>query len=445
MRCLLPFGLLVVVASAQAAPNFKRVVLPNGLTVLAVENRGSAVAGLHLGVRYDPAGIGPARAGVAALSQQVLQGQLRELLKQEPWEQLGQQLRGTRAGLVANTECDYCEIRGHVTDDMLPQAVQLAGRMLLGQQPVKPEDLQAARELLLAHERDDTNTVVEQTYYSLLKACFGRRAPLAQPVQGTAETLKALTATDVAAFRATYMTPGNAVLTLIAPRATSDLVDVAALATSAYPAGRTRVPTPTASFSAAPRIYVAQAPGWRGVSVMVGVPAPGYGTPDFLKAQLMHTLLEGKGGRLERDPALRAGLGLNRIASRGDEPASVTALAPMAQPRPLLILHMVMPPRQMEQARMALLRQFVSLQSEPPTAAEMERAKSRLINSYARLRLDYAGLAKAISCYELYGGDVNLAWQAESRIEAITGQDLMALAQEWFTTHAIGVLMPGDE
>ena len=146
MRCLLPFGLLVVVASAQAAPNFKRVVLPNGLTVLAVENRGSAVAGLHLGVRYDPAGIGPARAGVAALSQQVLQGQLRELLKQEPWEQLGQQLRGTRAGLVANTECDYCEIRGHVTDDMLPQAVQLAGRMLLGQQPVKPEDLQAARE-----------------------------------------------------------------------------------------------------------------------------------------------------------------------------------------------------------------------------------------------------------------------------------------------------------
>ncbi|MBU0608038.1 MAG: hypothetical protein KKI08_09115, partial [Armatimonadetes bacterium] len=154
---------------------------------------------------------------------------------------------------------------------------------------------------------------------------------------------------------------------------------------------------------------------------------------------------EGKGGRVAADAALRGGLGVNRLVGRGQDPPSVTVLPPMAQPRPVLILHMVMAPRQMELARELLLKHFLTLQKEPPTAAELDRAKRHLINSYARLRLDHAGFAKSLSCYELYGGDISLAWDAENRIEAVTGPDLVALARQWFGEHAIGVLMPGDE
>ena len=437
--------LTVAFAHAEGSPSFQRVVWPNGLTVLAVADRSGAVAGLHLAARYDPAGLGPRRAGVAALSQQILQLQLSDMLHEDAWQELGRQLRGTRANLSANTETDYCEIRGKVTDEVLPQAVQLAGKLLLGHQPVKAEQLQYARDILLAGRKDDRNAIIEGTYYCFLQALLGRRSPLAQPVQGSTETLKALTANDVAAFRATYMTPNNAVLTLIAPRAPGDVADLAKLALGEYAAGPATVPVQAATAAPRSRVCVAQQDGWRGVSLMVGVATPAYGTPDFFKAQLIYTLLEGKGGRLAEDAMLRAGLGVNHLAGRGQEPPPVTVLPPMAQARPVLILHMVMAPRQMELARQELLKHFLILQREPPTAAELDRAKRRLINSYARLRLDHANLSKALSCYELYGGDANLAWHAESRIEAVTGPDLVALAKQWFGSHAIGVLMPGDE
>jgi zinc protease len=447
MKRLLTVSLLLIVAfaHADAPPNLKRVVLPNGLTLLAVEDQSGPVAGMHLAARYDPAGIGPRRAGVAALSQQVLQLQLSDMLYEDAWQELGRQLRGTRASLSANTETDYCEIRGKVTDDVLAQAVQLAGKLLLGHQPIAPEQLQYARDILLAGQKDNRNSVIEETYYCFMRALLGRRSPLAQPVQGSEEALKALTANDLVAFRATYMVPNNAVLTLIASRPLRDLVDLATLAMGQYSTGGTTVPVQTATASPQPRLCVAQQNGWRGVSLMVGVATPAYGTPDFLKAQLVYTLLEGKGGRLAEDAVLRAGLGANHLVGRGQEPPSVTVLPPMAQPRPVLILHMVMAPRQMELARQELLKHFQILQSEPPTALELDRAKRRLINSYARLRLDHANLAKALSCYELYGGDVNLAWQVDSQIQAVTGPDLMALAKQWFGSHAIGVLMPGDE
>jgi len=381
MKRLILTGLLfAVVAVAQAAPNVKRVVLPNGLTVLAIEDRVSTVAGFHLGVRYDPAANSVPHAGVAALSQQVTQAQLSETLNQDAWRDLAQQLRGTRAALIANTEVDYCELRGKVTDDMLPPALQLVGRLMLGRPAIAPEQLQAAREILLASEKDDTNAVMEQTFYSFLKAFHGAGSPLAQPVQGTPDSLRALTANDVTAFRAAYMTPNNAVLTLVAPRSVSDLVSLAKLAFGTYAAGGTAVKPPTTPGPASSRVHVAQQTGWRGVSLLIGVPTPSYGTAGFYRAQLIYTLLEGRGGRLDTDSALRGGLGANRIVGRPEaEPPPAAVLPPTAQPRPFLLLHMVVAPRQMEQARRALLWHFQALQTDPPTAAELDRAKGRLL------------------------------------------------------------------
>jgi len=59
--------------------------------------------------------------------------------------------------------------------------------------------------------------------------------------------------------------------------------------------------------------------------------------------------------------------------------------------------------------------------------------------------MDHVDLAKALGCYELYGADLATAWQAENIVATTTGADLVALAKQWFTSHAIGVLLPGDE
>jgi len=438
-------GVVLALSVAQAASPYQRVVLPNGLVVIAVADRTAAVAALHLGVRYDPAAIPADKAGLAAVSQQLHQRELRDLLKQGPWQDLGQQLEGTQASLTLNTEVDYCELRGKLSDGLLPQALQLAGKVAFGAPPVTDEQLQQARAALLAAQQDAGERLVELTYYRFLKALYGPLSPLARPVIGTPETVAAITAADVAAFRTGTMAPNNAVLSLIAPRSLGDLVDLAKLTLGECRPAKARVALQAPPLATRSRASVAQQEGWHGVSLMLGVPAPTYGTRDFLKAQLVYTLLEGEGGRLARDQALRTDLGLNQIGPHRPDSLPVTILAPMATPRPFLVMHMVMAPRQMEQARAELFKQFEVLSQEPPTAAELARAKQRLINSYAVLRLVRVDFAKTLSCHELYGGDVALAWQAEDAIAAVTAQDLTALAQQYFAHHAVGVLMPGDD
>lgn len=446
MKRLLPllFG-VVMMSQAFAAPPHRRVVLPNGLTLLAVEDRSSAVAGLHLGVRYDPASIPPEKMGVAALSQQLLQHELRELLKHEPWQELDQELRGTRGMLLLNTEVDYCEARANVGDRMLPQALQVVGKLLFGQGVPPEAAMQPAREALVGMEQSTGRSVIESNYYCFSRALYGNRAPLARPVEGTAETLAGLTPGDVAAFRRRNMGPNNAVLTIIAPRSLTDLTDLASLALEGHAAASKQVKLQSPPLLTRSRVAVSQQPGWRAVSLMVGVPAPAYGTREFIQAQLIYSLLDGDGGRVAQDPAFRGGLGLNRIAPQGQEPPSVTVLAPMAAPRPFLVMHMVMAPRQMEQGRCEMLKHFAVLRLEAPTDAELARARERLINSYARLWLMRYDFAKALGCYEIYGGEPELAWQAEQVIDATTGADLVALAKRYFEHHAIGLLMPGDE
>ena len=57
-------------------------------------------------------------------------------------------------------------------------------------------------------------------------------------------------------------------------------------------------------------------------------------------------------------------------------------------------------------------------------------------------RMDFA---KSVTCFELYGGDLNLAWQAEDAIEALTAVDVTDMAKRYFGCQAVGVLMPGDD
>jgi predicted Zn-dependent peptidase len=193
------------------------------------------------------------------------------------------------------------------------------------------------------------------------------------------------------------------------------------------------------------KVSVAQLAKWRGSSVMVGVGTPPYGTDGFLQAQLIYTLLEGEQGRLAHDEELSGGFGLNRLMNRREDAPSVTVLAPMAMPRPLLIAHMMTAPRLMEPVREALLTHFLSFTTRPPAPEELTVAKQRLTNAYAMMQLSRLNLAKAVNCYEVYGQDYRRLWNTEKAIEAIKAEDLARLTREHFQTHAIGLLLPGDE
>lgn len=437
---------LLLATAAGAAPSHQRAVLPNGLTVIAVQDASSAVGAFHLAVRVNPESVPRAQWGVLALSQQTLQVALRDLYKQEPWRALGEDVQNTRAVLSTNTEPDYAEVRCQLAAPSLPLALQLAGKLAFGGVPATSEQVTTARDALSNVVADAGENMLEATYYRLLRAFHGNQSPLARPVVGTDAALAALGADEVHAFRSTFLGPNNASLCVIGPYPPARLIELAREAMGSYPASKTtsaRPPTP--ALPAESRVSVASLPRWRAASVMVGVGVPPYGTAGYLQAQLIYTLLDGPQGRVRSDRELNSGLGLNRIMGREGEQPPVAVLAPMAAPRPLLIMHMVTAPRLMETARAALLGHFLAFATRAPQPAELDAGKQRLINAYAMMQLSRLNLAKELNCYEVYGQDYARAWSAPDLIRQITAEDLQKLARDSFQTHAVGLLMPGDE
>ena len=448
MRRMLPLvvlPLLLLAAAASAAPDATRVTLPNGLAVIAIHDDSSAIAAFHLAVRVNPLALPENRSGVVALSQQVAQMSLKRLYAQPQWAALGEDITNTRAAFSLNTEADYCEVRGQLAADSLPAALKLAAQAQFGRQECTPEQVAAAKDILSNEIADSADNVVEATFYRFLRAYYGNQSPLAQPVEGTADALLALSAPDVNNFRATFIGPNNASLCVIGPQPTQRLLAFTRDAFDGCDRATTTLPkfAPAAPASDS-RISVASLPRWRGVSLMVGVPVPTYGTTDFLRAQLIFTLLDGDQGRVARDQELAGGFGLNQLINRKEDEPAVTVLAPMPMPQPFLIMHMMTIPRLMEDGRSALLGHFLAFGARPPEAAELAAAKTRLINAYAAMALSRLNFAKTVNCYEVYGQDYKRVWEADKDINAINGEDLQALARQWFGAHSVGLIMPGD-
>ena len=436
--------LLIAASLAAAAPRHARVVLPNGLTVIAVEDSGSAVAAFHLAVRVNPAKIPDKKSGIAALSQQAYQYALQDALKAPANAVFGEEIRGTRSVMGFNTEIDYCEARGQFSDPSLQPALKLLAGLVFIDQPVTEDLISRSRDALTNVANDSSSNVVESTYYRFLRAFYGASSPYARPVAGTQGTLANLTASDVQGFRTTFIGPNNGILTLVAPRSPQDLIR---LATDIFGNCRKSLSDTRLSPPALPeesKISVAALEDWRGASVMIGVPLATFGTPDFLKAQLIFSLLEGKYGRLQRDQNLRGMMGLNRLMDREYQP-SVTVLPPSAAPRPYLVLHTLTMPRLIEQARVAMLQHLIAFSEDAPSPEELQAAKNRLLNAYALLELSRLNLARSVSCYELYGQDYQRAWNIQDELGALTGESLVAFAKQYFSHHAVGLIMPGDD
>ena len=117
----------------------------------------------------------------------------------------------------------------------------------------------------------------------------------------------------------------------------------------------------------------------------------------------------------------------------------------MAMPRPMLIMHMMTVPRLMETARAVLLGHLLAFTKTAPSEAELAAGKKRLINAFAMMQLSRLNFAKSVNCYEVYGQDYARAWKTDEAIADITAEELVGTAKECFQTHAVGVVMPGDE
>ncbi|MFP4250185.1 MAG: M16 family metallopeptidase [Armatimonadota bacterium] len=439
MRRMLAVGLIALLAgaTAQAAP-VSRTVLDNGLTVLAVQSDHIEVAGIAVVIEAAGTHETDANRGSRALIQQMISVSSHEAVTETLTPTSGI-IRSTSPALGVNTNWDSVEATYTVAVEELDAGLRLVSDEVF-EVELTQDTLDHARELV-AQTWDASRRSPVQTTFDLFRDALYGDTPMARPQQGDPETVAEIELASLQQFRDEHYVPANAWLTVVSPLPAEESIGAVEaafgeLAATPPPPAETEIELPDES-----QVEVGDSADLAQASMVVGVPLPSYGDSRFPAAEVITELLEGRGGRLRRDLGLLQALGLSLPSRLLDEHYPVSVLEPPPAHHPYLAVHVLAGPRSIERARTGVLRHLLALRSGSVTEAELERAKARAVNAHRLNTQSPADAALYLARRALFG--LGGADEAVAAVEAVTAEDLNAVADEYFDRHAVGVQMPG--
>ncbi|HEU5467395.1 MAG TPA: pitrilysin family protein, partial [Gemmatimonadales bacterium] len=187
-------------------PPFTETTLPNGMTLLVVENHSQPMLSLSLSFRagsiHDPVG----KEGLAELTAQILtKGSAKHT-----GDQIAAMIEGVGGGLSASAGSDFFSISENVLSDHADVALGLLGE-------VSRTPALSADELELARTQALSALQLELSQPSSIAARFFRQTIYGKNPYGreTSEaSYKAITRDDVTAFAKRYLVPSGALLVM---------------------------------------------------------------------------------------------------------------------------------------------------------------------------------------------------------------------------------------
>jgi zinc protease len=245
--------------------------------------------------------------------------------------------------------------------------------------------------------------------------------PYHWPVIGYLEDIAAATLEDVRSFFRTYYTPNNSVLTLAGDFQPANALERIAAWFGEIPAGPPVPPVaaPLPPLGGERRLVLPD--DVRLPRVYIGFRAPAYGQRPWYAADLLAAVLAGgKSSPLYRELVYERQIAQDIGASLGPYESAATFLL-VATARPGVAI---------ETLEEALLAAVARAAAEPPDAADLERARSMLTDSYSALQ-KLESLADLFSQFTTYFDDPAGVAREAGRYLEIAPQELMEYAAGW--------------
>jgi zinc protease len=268
-------------------PDVQRRTLPNGLTVLIVEQHEVPTVQVSLWVRAGAAADPKERPGVAAMTADLLD----EGAGNRGALELADALDGLGAQLTTGAGWDASSAGLHVPVKRLPEALPLLADIVLRPR-FDPAELERARKEALTailQQRDDPE---ELAAAALAHAIFGDHR-YGTPSTGDAQSLSQMTGDDVRRFHAQHYRPGNATLIVVGD-VTSAVLDLVERAFGAWPAGGTMPAAVAPPRAGGDRpLWLIDRPGAAQSVVRIGQVAPVRRAPRYHALEVANTLLGG--------------------------------------------------------------------------------------------------------------------------------------------------------
>lgn len=408
-------------------PQFQELTLPNGMTLLVVENHEQPVVSVNLNFRagaiYDADG----KEGTAELVAQLL-------TKGTPTrtaDQIAATIEGVGGSLSASSGDDFLTVSADVLSDHADLAFDLLGDAVR-RATFPPDELELARTQALsglALQLSQPDIVADRVFK---KEVYGRH-PYGR--SATQESYKAIMQDDVKHFAASRIRPGRALL-VIAGDVT--VARARALAQKAF-GGWTGAPAvaavpPTPPVKTTTDILLVHRPGSVQGNIVIGNTTWLPTDPGYYAARIATQVLGGGADarlflilREQKSWTYGAYADLQRYRGLGHWRATAEVRTEVT-----------------DSALTELLRQIDRIRTEAIPDSELGNAKGFLVGSFPLSIETPRQIAAQVSTVKLLGLGTAYLSRYRERLNAVTPERARAAAARTYRRHALTIVVVGD-
>lgn len=405
--------------------DIERTILPNGLTLITerMEQVRSVAMGvwINTGSRYES----PEVNGISHfIEHMVFKGTHTRSARQIACE-----VDAIGGNLDAFTGKESICFNVKVLDEHAPKASEILADLVL--HPVfAPEEITRERGVVLEEIKMDEDNP-DYLVHELFVQKFWGNHPLGRPILGTNETVQRFERDTLFRHYGEYFRGGNMILSAAGNLEHKSFVEQISRRFEGLAAGRTAVqqeqPKP------APRIEMRNKKSLEQVQLCLGVPAPPIGSEDRYTTLLLNAILGGgMSSRLFQTVREEHGLAY----------AIYSDLAPYRDTGSLCVNAGTSAEHVVKMVEL-VMAQFRAMKQEPVTQEELRRAKDQIKgNLLLSLESSMARMSN-LARQQMYFNRFFSFDEIQTRIEAVTAEEIQRSAEGLFETERIAVTLLG--
>ncbi len=406
--------------------NIRRQVLPHGLTVITeqMEHIRSASIGIWLetGSRDETA---PVNGISHFIEHMVFKG-----TKHRTAEEIARQVDSIGGNIDAFTskECICFNIK--VLDENIPVALEILTDLVL-HPTFTPEDIARERGVILEEIKMDEDNP-DYLVHEIFTQNFWKDHPLGKPILGTKETVKKFERDTVLETYTHRFAPGNIVVAAAGHLDHDHFVDLIVKHFAHLKPAKNGFHSPEPKIF--PRIVLRNKKALEQVQLCIGVPAYPIAHAKRHAGYILNTLLGGgMSSRLFQNIRERQGLAYSIYSDlnpyRDTGCMAVYAGTSLASATKVV---------------KAVVTEFRNLKEQPVPEEELRRSKDQLKGSLVLSLESSMARMSNLARQEMYFEKFQDLDELIEKIEAVTADDLQAIAREFFKTESVAVTALGN-
>lgn len=417
------------VAETNTDHAIQKFTLPNGLKLLIKEDHRLPFVEFRAVFQGGVLAEEKANNGITQLlARLVIKG-----TKTRSAEQIASEIESVGGSLDSYGGNNSFGVNAEVLSSDFTTGLELVADVILN--PVFPAaQLEREREVQLAGIRSNKDDLLKSAFKAMRRELFGDISYGLDSL-GTEETLATLDTANVTAFYQKLATPENCVLAIYGDVTTAE---TKAAVEKAFANWKGAGPLPIRASTFTPRIApkrVTDARDKKQAVVVIGFPGTTMNAEDRQAMELLQEACSDLGSRLFL--RIREKLGLAYYVGA----QNLLGLTPG-----YFAFYAGTEPAKAAQVETEMFKEVELLRTDCLTEEELKRSKSKIIGQRKISRQELGGLATTTALDELYGLGYANSYAEDARIEAVTIEQVRAVAQKYLRpeTAVIAVINPGE-